>query len=142
MSSLLGVGSAVLLPGHTLPTGDVGTAVPSVLPVNFNCSLPWEISSSAANVSTGAAHQQLQVSSLYNQFLARSDHHPDMFLAPAAVPLGEKVLCIVDFMSSLVPKETEQTLSELGGGALNLLFLIGSNNMVSQGPPLGDSQRG
>ena len=48
-----------------------------------------------------------------------------MFLAPAAVPLGEKVLHIVDFISSLVPKETEQTLSDMGGS--QLVISLGSN---------------
>ena len=41
-----------------------------------------------------------------------------MFLVPAAVPQGERVLRIVDFLSSIVPKELEKTLTNIGGSRL------------------------
>ena len=45
-----------------------------------------------------------------------------MFLAPASVPLGEKVLRIVDFLSTLVPKESERTLSDFGDSRVFISF--------------------
>ena len=41
---------------------------------------------------------------------------------PAAVPLGEKVFRIVGFLSSLVQRETEQTLSAVGGPRLLISY--------------------
>ena len=101
-----------------LGSGPVGTTLPA------HSGLPWQITPQVQNVNTAAAthssqHQQV---SLHDQFQARSDHHAEMFLAPAAVPLGEKVLRIVDFISSLVPKDTEQTISDMGGSRLLISY--------------------
>ena len=121
LSSLLGSGPSSSQPSHAQPVGPVGTSSPAVLP-----GPPWQLpphQTVPVNVtsSAGASHNQQPVS-LHDQFLARSDHHADMFLAPAAVPLGEKVLRIVYFISSLVPKETEQTLSDMGGSRLLISY--------------------
>ena len=43
-----------------------------------------------------------------------------MFLAPAAVPQGEKVLRIVDFFLSIVPQTTEEVISDMGHSPLIL----------------------
>ena len=115
LSSLLGAGSVASQPGQALPIGGLGTSLPSMTPATSSL-LPWQIPQAAS--ATGA-HQQL---SLHDQFLARSDQHADMFLAPTAVPLGEKVLRVVDFISSLVPKETEQTISDMGGSRLLISY--------------------
>ena len=120
LSSLLGSGPPLSLQGHALPAGPVGTSLPAVQP-----GLPWQLIQNQTttvppvNGVTTAANQPV---SLHDQFLARSDHHADMFLAPAAVPLGEKVLRIVDYTSSLVPRETEQTLSDMGGSRLLISY--------------------
>ena len=45
-----------------------------------------------------------------------------MFLAPAAVPQGERVLQIVDFLSNIVSKESEKTLTDLGGSHLVISY--------------------
>ena len=70
-------------------------------------------------MSAPGDHQQV---SLHDQFSARSDHHADMFLAPAAVPLGENILHSIDFVSSLVLKETEQRISDTGGSRLLISY--------------------
>ena len=60
--------------------------------------------------------------SLQAQFKANESRHADMFLAPAAVPQGEKILRIVDFISSIVPQETEEVLSDMGHSRLVLSY--------------------
>ena len=60
--------------------------------------------------------------SLHDRFAANKDRHADMFLAPASVPLGEKVLRIVDFLSTLVPKESERTLSDFGDSRIFISY--------------------
>ena len=92
LSSLLGPGTTLSQPGH---------------------ALPWQLPPQTVPVMSVADGNQQR--SLHDQFLVRSDQHANMFLALAAVPLGEKVLRIVDFISSLVPKETEQTICYMGG---------------------------
>ena len=37
-----------------------------------------------------------------------------MFLKPANLPKGEKVLRIIDFVDNIVPREDERTLSDVG----------------------------
>ena len=118
LSPLLGSGPPLSLQGHALPAGPVGTSLPAVQP-----GLPWQLMQNQTTVPTlNGAMTSNQPVSLHDQFLARSDHHADMFLAPAAVPLGEKVLRIVDFVSSLVPRESEHTLSDMGGSRLLISY--------------------
>ena len=110
--------SAATCLSSLLGPGSIGTTLPA------HSGLPWQPTPQVQNVNATASrtsphHQQV---SLHEQFQARSDHHAEMFLSPAAVPLGEKVLRIVDFISSLVPKETEQTLSDMGGSRLLISY--------------------
>ena len=99
LPSLLGPGTTLSQPGH---------------------ALPWQLPPQTVPVMSVADGNQQR--SLHDQFLARSDQHADMFLAPAAVPVGEKVFRIVDFISSLVPKETDQTISDMGGSRLLISY--------------------
>ena len=115
--SLDGLSSGAPRPQQHSTTGPALSSLLSVPPATSR--LPWQIISQAANVSATDAHPPI---SLHDQFLVRSDQHADMFLAPAAVSLGEKVLRIVDFVSSLVPKETEQTISDMGGSRLLISY--------------------
>ena len=67
--------------------------------------------------SASATSQSLQA-----QFHANESRHADMFLAPKAVPQGEKILRIVDFIPSIVPQETEEVLSHMGHSRLVLSY--------------------
>ncbi len=98
-----------------LGAGSLGASLPA------HSGLPWQMQQAPANTAI-IASQTSPLVSLHEQFQARSDHHAEMFLSPKAVPLGEKVLCIIDFISSLVPKETEQTLSDMGGSRLLISY--------------------
>ena len=77
--------------------------------------LPWQ-----TEIAGASAHHQQQ--SLHSQFMANEALHSNMFLAPASVPQGEKVLRIVDFLTNIVPKETEQTISNVGGSRLVISY--------------------
>ena len=76
--------------------------------------LPWQ-----TEIAGASAHPQ---QSLHSQFMANKALHSNMFLAPASVPQGEKVLRIVDFLTNIVPKETEQTISNVGGSRLVISY--------------------
>ena len=52
--------------------------------------------------------------SLHEHFSAKEDKEADMFLNPADIPKGEKVLRIVDFLATLVPTDDERTISDNG----------------------------
>ena len=109
--------SAATCLSSLLGPGSIGTTLPA------HSGLPWQPKPRVQNVNATASHTSPhQQVSLHEQFQAQSDHHAEMFLSPAAVPLGEKVLHIVDFISSLVPKETEQTLSDMGGSRLLISY--------------------
>ncbi len=60
--------------------------------------------------------------SLRAQFQDNESRHADMFLAPASVPQGEKILRIVDFLSSIVPQDSEEVLSTAGHSRLVLSY--------------------
>ena len=78
--------------------------------------LSWQQDLAGAQPSATAIH------SLHDQFMVNADNHANMFLAPASVPQGEKILRIVDFLKNIVPKESEQTLSNLGGSRLVISY--------------------
>lgn len=59
---------------------------------------------------------------LQAQFCTNESRHDDTLLAPTAVPLTEKKLCIMDFISSIVPQETEEVLSDMGHSCLVLSY--------------------
>ena len=81
--------------------------------VSLGPGLAWQAEISAGHPAT---------SSLHERFAANSESHSNMFLAPAAVPQGERVLRIVDFLSSIVPKESEKTLTDVGGSRLVISY--------------------
>ena len=81
--------------------------------VSIGPGLAWQAEISAGHPTT---------SSLHERFAANSENHSNMFLAPAAVPQGERVLRIVDFLSNIVPKESEKTLTDLGGSRLVISY--------------------
>ena len=51
-------------------------------------------------------------------------HSSEMFVCPAQLPKGEKVLKIVDFIDNIVPRDNERTLSD--GGNTKLVISYGS----------------
>ena len=92
----------------SMPPAAVGAPLPG---------LSWQHELAAAQQNATDA-----VQSLHDQFMANEDHHANMFLAPASVPQGEKILRIIDFLNNIVPKESEQTLSNLGGSRLVISY--------------------
>ena len=92
----------------SMPPAAVGAPLPG---------LSWQHELAAAQQNATDA-----VQSLHDQFMAKEDHHANMFLAPASVPQGEKILRIIDFLNNIVPKEPEQTLSNLGGSRLVISY--------------------
>ena len=60
--------------------------------------------------------------SLHEHFFAKEDKEADMFLNPADIPKGEKVLRIVDFLATLVPTDDERTISD--NGIFQLVILV------------------
>ena len=79
--------------------------------VSLGPGFAWQAEISAGHPAT---------SSLHERFAANSESHSNMFLA--AVPQGERVLRIVDFLSSIVPKESEKTLTDVGGSRLVISY--------------------
>ena len=75
---LNGLSSGAPRPQQHSTTGPALSSLLSVPPATSR--LPWQTTPQAANVSATDAHPPI---SLHDQFLARSDQHADMFLAPA-----------------------------------------------------------
>ena len=72
--------------------------------ISIGPGLAWQ-----AEISAG--HPEM--SSLHEHCAANSESHSNMFLVPAAIPKGKRVLRIVDFLLSIVPKESEKTLTDV-----------------------------
>ncbi len=77
--------------------------------------LPKNASGTATTTAAppSSALQQPRLS-LQDWFNANRSNHSMIFLAPVAVPQGEKFLRIVDFLSSMVPQTTEEVISDIG----------------------------
>ena len=81
--------------------------------VSIGPGLAWQAKISAGHPATF---------SLHDRFAANSENHSNMLLVPAAVPQAERVLQIFDFLSNIVPKESERALTDLGGSRLVISY--------------------